>query len=477
MPMKILMGLVMGGWLLSSSAWAENVRETNEETCQELLQLAETVPETSPYDLCGFSDPDLAWNKWAPFSSKNKLRRALFELCQRYPAHEYAALYCKKSEELGYPPALIKAGVGHLNAGRFSKALEVFTTALKDEGLTGADEAAISENLGRLYTTQGSPYFNPRVGVPLLQKGALLGSAVANNILGFLSTWGQLGVAQNTKEGLQYYWRAALLGCPSGEENIGLLHLVRQNRIPPQQGFRHMMQQSWTCEPLVRAVQEPGEKMDCDCQTLLESERVQQSQPYRLIQIEDQSVLLRDQMGNEFLGHAGEKLNNGVVVVEVGVDYATVLVNGQRSFLQLVKETPCQTYCARFYQAGGIVDIKPYRFTFSPSECEDIYFYAAHLIGLEHDFVGKKECARIMGEMDSASRLLLEERKQEELDALAPSETVSNETPKKAEASAASSTPQAVSGVQQPVKKAQFALPTPDEPDKKRGVRSRRRTK
>lgn len=473
MHIKKKVGMALIGVLTAASLRAEPIRQTNEDTCRELLQLAETTPTSAPYDLCGFSDPDLAWNKWAPFASKNNLRRALFELCQRYPAHDYGALYCRKAEDLGYPPALIKAGIAHLKGNRIPEAQTAFRAALTDAGLQKADEAVISEQLGKLYTTQNSPYFNPRVGIPLLQKGAGLGSALANNILGFLSTWGQMGVPQDTKEGLLSYWRAALLGCSAAEENIGLLHLVRQNRLPPQQGFSYMMQQAWTCEPLVRRVQDQEEKLDCDCVALLESARAQESQAYRLIQTDGEQVLLRDKAGNDFLGRVGQKLENGVTVIEVGADYAVILMNGQRSFLQLSQETPCQTYCRRFKEAGGVIEVKPYRFTFTPNECEDIYFYAAHLIGLDHDFVGKKECARAMGQMDEASRLLLEAKKQEELDAL--SSIAITEFEQKSPEEKADASDEGTS--QTTGRPARFAMPEPEETETRKGRKSRRRTK
>ena len=59
------------------------------EACEVLLAKAETDLNSDIYEDCRFNNPTQAWNTWAPFVASNNMKRAIFELCKRYPTHQY----------------------------------------------------------------------------------------------------------------------------------------------------------------------------------------------------------------------------------------------------------------------------------------------------------------------------------------------------------------------------------------------------
>ena len=56
-------------------------------TCEEIFEKLETgeLTDSSLYDKCGFLNEDLVWGKWAGFVSEKKMRRAIYEICIRFP--------------------------------------------------------------------------------------------------------------------------------------------------------------------------------------------------------------------------------------------------------------------------------------------------------------------------------------------------------------------------------------------------------
>ena len=87
---------------------AKNLTNLEKQRCERLLEIAEEKQLDEVYDSCGFDDETLAWYEWAPFASAKGYKKALYELCSRYPQHEYAELYCQKSADLNYAPAYFK---------------------------------------------------------------------------------------------------------------------------------------------------------------------------------------------------------------------------------------------------------------------------------------------------------------------------------------------------------------------------------
>ena len=67
--------------------------------CESILASLETgeIQDGSYYDKCGFDDSLQVWTKWAGYVSEKKMKRAVFEICVRYPEHEYHNLYCEKA--------------------------------------------------------------------------------------------------------------------------------------------------------------------------------------------------------------------------------------------------------------------------------------------------------------------------------------------------------------------------------------------
>ena len=53
-----------------------------------------------------------------------------------------------------------------------------------------------------------------------------------------------------------------------------------------------------------------------------------------------------------------------------------------------------------------VLEVEPYHFTFTPSECSDLLYYAERLVDTSLPFTGKKECG-FSGEMDETTKLLM----------------------------------------------------------------------
>ena len=176
--------------------------------------------DTNVYDLCGFNDPDVAWTKWSGLASQKHWKKALYQLCIRYPAHEYSGLYCEKSANLGYGPALAVMGHRAMDEGLGDLAVQYYTRALQSKELSDEQEGEVAEQLGLYYMEQNSNHYAPSKAVAFFENAARRSSPLANNILGVLSYTGDLGVTVDAKKAFEYFWRAALLGCPMAEENI-----------------------------------------------------------------------------------------------------------------------------------------------------------------------------------------------------------------------------------------------------------------
>ena len=125
--------------------------------CEVMLASAEeTIGETTVYDTCGFSDAVTAWDKWAGWVSQKQYKRALYELCIRYPNHPYSDLYCEKSANLGYAPAVAEQGHRLMDKGLNKPAVEHYTRALQTRSLSDGGSkvhfptAPFCERKGRL---------------------------------------------------------------------------------------------------------------------------------------------------------------------------------------------------------------------------------------------------------------------------------------------------------------------------------------
>lgn len=400
-------------WIGGAAAQEKNTPDIAQ--CEEMLVRAETEPDATVYDSCGFNDELRAWNTWAPFASSRQLKIALFELCHRYPEHTYHELYCDKSAQLDYAPALMEMGFIKLKADDVPAAQQYFTRALKTGNLTAEDSGRISAALGLLYTTENSPYYQPEVGLALLSTAATARSAEANNALGYYYFAGKHGLKQNMQEALTSFWRAILLGCPAAEENLGAFHLARQNKVTEADALNYIRPQALTCQPAAKkAVPAPTFRPNCPCDEIRRQDSVFKSKKYLYITYlpEEVGAVVRDLQGKEYPVKVGTFLPDGSFVSEIHPRALALQRDNTRILLNRYHTGECVTYCLQPQKiTPPSVHIMPYRLQFTPQECADITYYAEHLVDTSLPYTGKEECAppdpQKTIELDEATQLLL----------------------------------------------------------------------
>ena len=231
--------------VLSTTALAQTM---SLDQCFPLIQQAETNPDSTVYDQCGFNVLSTAISTWVPVAQQHKFAHALYEICTRHPTYPQSATYCMEAAKLGDGPAVAWAGDFYFKENQIPKAMSYYNYALQRGGLTSEREGQILANLGYLYAKPDSAYYNESQAVPLLKRAAQQRSALANNIMGFLTYWGKYGIKPNSKEAFAYFWRAILLGCPAAEENIGFFHLLHQNQLSREIAIDAMSQRMFSCE-------------------------------------------------------------------------------------------------------------------------------------------------------------------------------------------------------------------------------------
>ena len=395
--------------VLCLSLWALPVwaAPLSNEACEKLLVSAEEKPIDGIYDDCGFGDEMRAWSDWAPFAAAHDMKRALFELCQRYPNHIYGALYCEKATQLNYGPALAYMGHRAFKNGKTDLALDYFNKALKAGDLPEQEILQLTELLGVMYMTEGSDHYNPRSGIALLSKVANQKSALANNVLGYLVYTGKNGVKKDPQKALEFIWRAILYGCPAAEENLGAFHLARQGKISEDDASYYMSLQAFTCQPFDKNQWAASPVAGCDCDDIRRQDVFFHTQPYLYLGY-DNKALLEDKDGKQIYARTGDTLANGMVVQEITPTLVTLTEAGNRIFVNRYHTGTCVTRCLSSKEPPKRqpVGIRPYHLTFSKQECSDIAYYADRLIDTTGDYVGKKEC--LGPEMDETTKLLLQ---------------------------------------------------------------------
>ena len=379
--------------------------------CEQLLITAENHADARIYEDCDFGNEIKAWEYWAPFVSAHNMKRGIFELCKRYPDHPYGPLYCDKAIQLNFGPALIARGQKTLKNGKVKEALTYFNQALKTNDLGDAEIKSLTETLGIIYLTPDTPEYNPQSGLALLTKASRERSAMANNALGYLIFSGRSGVKANDPKALEYIWRAALLGCPAAEENLGAFHLARQGKITRDDAIYYMSLQAFTCEPFNKEIPVDLSLAGCPCADILEKEAFLQSQPYLFLDMQDGKALIRDKEGNSQLIKKGDFLSETMMVHEVKSNLITLIQGDKKVFINRYHIGQCVDKClkqARQPQQRRPVGIRPYHFTFTQRECADILYYANKLVDTDLEYVGKKEC--LGPEMDETTKMLLQRK-------------------------------------------------------------------
>ncbi len=400
---------------LSYSAMAETVVLAE---CEDKITRAETAGETSVYDECGFNDIETAWNKWAGWVSQKQYKRALYELCVRYPDHPYSDLYCEKSANLGYGPAIAEQG-HRLMAQNFSKlAVEHYTRALQTRSLSDEQEGKVAEQLGLYHLDELGGAYAPAKGIAFLDEASKKRSAAANNMLGYLSYSGEFGVRKSEKESFKYIWRAILLGCPAAEENLGLFHLGKSKKLTYQTVVKYMRASAFSCQPTSPVnTQSLVKPAGCVCEEAFEIQERHKNKPYYLTAVMGDTASLRDTSGATHSVQLKQKLSDGYFVTDIRPTAVILEKAGVRMVLNLVRNMDCLDFCEKMRLTDGTVEdvkIKPYRLSFTPQECQHLMHYAPLLVDVSKPYVGKTECAGDSGSVDDELLRLMREGEENE---------------------------------------------------------------
>ncbi|MBQ8250901.1 MAG: hypothetical protein IJY92_03185 [Alphaproteobacteria bacterium] len=384
-------------------------------SCEEIFQKLETgeLTDSSLYDKCGFLNEDLVWNKWAGYVSEKKMRRAIYEICIRFPLHEYHELYCDKAIQMEYPPALVYAGEKAINKGDFQTGYNYLTRALSTQQLTNKEEGKVLEILGVHYLKTADPK-----AAAYIDKASQKESALANNLLGINYYIRKDEDLANEEILLEYFWRAILLGCKKAEENVGLVHLTKQGKITYERALAEMKKNMYSCEAtqLEKSTSKDRELYSCRCKFAIDMDKRQSDRDYILRRTEAKMAVLEDRQGETVSVTEGRVLPNKARVSEVRRT-AVILTypTGEREILNLYKKDPCVDFCKqngiyenlsvedmrlRIDGAKEVVKIKPYHLTFTPQECAFVEHYAKLLFPNKETYVGKEECLNQEIEVD-----------------------------------------------------------------------------
>ena len=374
--------------------------------CQEAARTAETIRNDEIYTKCGFDNRKKALGEWAVWAEAEKSGQALYEICLRHKMETY----CQKAVEFGNGPALLRRANKLYTEKKYAEAAALYTRALPSPLLTTVEKGQIAQNMGILYLDKTSTYYNPQKGVPLIEKATQMRGAEANNIMGVYSLFGLNGVKRSPEKSFEYLWRAILLGCPAAEENLGLFHLARQKKIDNQTLYDEMAKRTLSCEAPEFVEPEVLEDQNCNCAEILEREQLIQQNPYQLVQVNEnlKQALLKDKDGKEINVEKDSVLPNGAKVNEIRKT-VLILTNGRaRNILYLAPDASCLELCHKQKASKDprAKVIRPYKLTFTPSECSNILYYAEFLVDTNLPFTGKTECG-FSNDLNKASELLM----------------------------------------------------------------------
>ncbi len=392
--------------------------------CESILQGLETgdVQDVSLYDDCGFSNEDYVWKKWAGYVSEKKMKRAIFELCIRYPNHEYHSLYCERALLLGHPAAYIRKGRELIEKDDYQSGYDYLTKALATNELTRNQEAEVLEILGLYYMRTKNPK-----AFSYVSMAAQKGSPVAHNVLGYSFFTKRDEALGNEETATEHFWHAILIGCKTAEENYGLLQLAKQGKITNQKAEAEMRKNLSSCTPVSSDKKANDRSLyNCRCAFSIERDKRYKQKPYLLIRTESKMAVLKDtKTGEEFSVTERRNLPNGANVLEVRKT-AVILTypDDTREILNVYKKDACVDFCLEnnitknlsseemLLQIEGekeLVQIRPYHITYTPQECAFITHYAEKLLPAGSDYKGKEECQNQMPEEDMILKNVSEE--------------------------------------------------------------------
>ncbi len=375
--------------------------------CKTLIGLAETKEMSWIYEACGFDDESDAWKNWASFVSQKGYKKAIYQLCQRYPTHEFGALYCQKSAELGYIPALYVVahqkkqsenypayvgklekivGLNDLSGKNFIRTEEEETVlkVLKELGLIYFRGKYVEQDFSRAYgyldvaTNLGSPEAAHALSIILFKEG------------------GQDLLALSEK----YCWKAVAQGCPAAEEIIGLLDLLKSGRMKKNDVMEQMDARLDSCKALSVEKEEKTEGAFCDCPSVLSWYKTQVLKPYIITEIDKnkKEATLRNLSGEEETVSLMNLTSSGYLVQEIRPTAVILLKSAERYVLLFQKqESECIDICqnqdpASIQSLKSLQALPVYKVNFTSDMCEKLVNSVELLDDLSKPFRGMREC-------------------------------------------------------------------------------------
>lgn len=395
--------------IFSMSAFAQDSFDV--ETCRLALLEAEQQRNPQVYSQCGFDDTNYAVTRWASWLKENNAYQAMYELCIRHPKHRESIRLCELAVSGGNGPALLNHGNKKYDEKNYIQAIQSYTQALRSPLLTDEEKGQISEKIGTLYLDKNSTYYNPKKGLPLIEKAAHQRSALANNIIGVYSMLGLEGEKVNMEKSFEHLWRSVLLGCPNAEENLGLFYLLHQNKIDLENVKKIISNKILKCSSSFKGNNEGSQIniQECDCDKVFQLNLLANRYSYRLLSAEENYAVIIDKANQRFTVTLGTKLPDGSVVKEIRKTAVILLKGNTRQILNLMPDENCLNFCEEETQRkdSDVLNITPYHLSFTPSECSSILYYAERLVDTNLPFVGKQECG-YSGDLDAATQLLLQ---------------------------------------------------------------------
>ncbi len=400
--MRIFLSLLLMGFAGFTSLQAVAVDE-----CEQQLLDLEKSPEgidESVYDSCGFNDSVVVWTKWAPLAAQKNARKMLYEVCRRYPDHMYHEMYCQKAYFTKYGPSLAYQAEQLLKKEKINEALQKAADAINTQEMTTRQEGNLLGAFAVYYLKKNDDRYQS-----YLREATERYSAIANHISGVIAYQDASDPDKDAQIAFKYIWRAILLGCPAAEENLGLFHLVKQNKIDFQTGKNKMRENMFSCEGSATKKSDepiPEEMLNCKCKTAIEYEQTFINKPFILKKTEGSRAILETKEGETYNVAAGDNLPGQAVVSEVHKTAVVIIQEDERIIINLHKPDECFAFCNNHHITENLspaemkkriisdsVHIKPYHLTFTQKECETIAYYAKTLLDENIPYVGQKECA------------------------------------------------------------------------------------
>ena len=401
--MKKIIFLLLLLTFATSNVYA-TLSEGERVACEKLLQLAEKKQLDKVYELCAFDDEGVAWYRWAPQMSAEENKKALYELCRRFPTHDYAHLYCQKSADLDYIPAfywLSKEADSKNEKGLAQNYLEriIEENDIKDKKRLVDEKDFVArqayEDLAKIYLNSKEQKEHEK-GLKYLQIAADAGSASAAHTLGVLLYWNSDETQQAFSK--KYLWKAILSGCPAAEENLGLMRYLEQGHLYLNDAKEAIESRLFSCkatDPEQLSKKKFLKVEDCPCSDVLDWFKRQQKKPFLISNMYDRTAVLRAPNNQEYTVQKGDKIVDGFVVEDIRSSAVIVRrIPNERYVIYYRPDAQCVDLCVNpnVIPKRLVKQLPPYELEFTDEECQNLAASIEDLNNPMTPFRGLPEC-------------------------------------------------------------------------------------